>query len=78
MALEVLAWKIFQAELPIKKFKNPFEMPEFESFLVNLIGKITCEMYSILLIMIDMLFRVAGYKPIKPWRTFAPNANMFL
>lgn len=78
MALEVLAWKIFQAELPIKNFKNPFEISEFESFLVNLMGKIACEMYPILLIMIDMLFRVAGHKPIKPWRTSAPNVNMCL
>lgn len=41
-------------------------MSEFNSFLVTLLGKMTCEMHCILIKMTDMLFRVVGYKPIKP------------
>lgn len=67
MALKILAWKIFKAELPIEKFqKSICEISEFEKFLVSFLGKITCEMFPILMKVIDMLFRVVRYKPIKP------------
>ena len=79
MALTILAWKIFKAELPIEKFqKSICEMSQFDSFLVILLGKMTCEMYPILIKMIGMLFRVVGHKPVKPWRTSARNMNLSL
>ena len=79
MTLTILTWKIFKVELPIGKFqKSICEMSEFDSFLVTLLGKMTCEMHCILIKMTDILFRVVGYKPIKPWRTSARNTNLCL